>query len=92
MRRLEGRGAAEVVPLAMLQEKLVELLLLSSRWLSQQLAEEGSHGGGTHTAELSDKGPREPTRGAGGAAQLSERTNARASGQWGTQDRGQTAV
>jgi hypothetical protein len=89
MRRLEGRGAAEVVPLAMLQEKLVELLLLSSRWLSQQLAEEGSHGGGTHTAELSDKGPREPTR---GAAQLTERTNARASGQWATQDRGQTAV
>ena len=53
MRRLEGRGAAEVVPLAVLQEKLVELLLLSSRRLSQQLAEEGSHGGGTHTTELS---------------------------------------
>ena len=62
MRRLEGRGAAEVVPLAMLQEKLVELLLLSSRWLSQQLAEEGSHGGGTHTAELGQRAERANAR------------------------------
>ena len=42
-RRLEGRGAAEVVPLAVLQEKIVELLLFFSRRLSQQLAEEGGH-------------------------------------------------
>ena len=42
-RRLEGRGAAEVVSLAVLQEKVVELFFLFSRRLSQQLAEEGGH-------------------------------------------------
>ena len=48
-RMLEGRGAAEVVPLAVLQEKIVELLLFVSRRLSQQLAEAGGHCDG-HTA------------------------------------------
>jgi hypothetical protein len=50
VRRLEGGGAAEVVPLAVLQEKLVELLFFFSRRLSQQLAEEGGHCGGRGVA------------------------------------------
>ena len=51
-RMLEGRAAAEVVPLAVLQEKIVELLLFVSRRLSQQLAEEGGHCEGTRRADV----------------------------------------